>query len=634
MKRLIPVAVLFAVLAALVAAREVRRGSLDAGGVPAGEFVPLAATKFEAKNAEKIEVTAPGGSEPAFVLERDGGSWVMTKPFRAPAHQNHANELCDALATGDAEPRADDAGTLRDTDLTPERASAVRVTDAAGKVLAHVAIGRSTDPRGAFLRFLGDPADQRCFATTARLREALGLGRTWSQDAAPETPGAAHFRDRDFPLVKTDTAKRVEIAIPGRRVVFEKSGDAWIVAEGGPGFGIAKNAVENVLRKLGPDFKAKDLADPSDLGKLGLADPRWILAVTLEDGTVQRVFGGADVAAGRYHLRLDQTAGDAEPAAIYEANAWDFQAVFPAGSSLFTFPACEIENESLLQVAVEKAAQAGRPATRIRIARTGTQPADEWKVAEPDLPLAPKNASLQSLASAVRSVRATDWVDAADLGAAELTVRLGRESDLADDEKAIVIGGKTPWGKDRLCVLPNTPGKVLVIADSTADRIDVAPTSLFEPKVLHAWSEPDVKAVRVAGASGAWSVERGDKGWTLVRGEERTDASATAVRAWIAALLALETREAEAAPAESDATIEVEKADGTKRVLALGPAKDGKRGVTVGSLSFSTDRTDLLPAAESLAAPPPKAPEAPAPPPVKDGDPPPPKENGAAPEER
>lgn len=602
MKRLLPVALLFAVLAVLVAAREVARMQLDEAAVGADEFTPLAAQKFEAKDVAKLEVTAPGGTAPAYVVERKGETWEMTAPFRAPAHFGNVEKLCEALATGDAELRADDAGTLHDFDLVPERAVEVRLVNGVGKDLAHVAVGRSTGARGAFVRLLGDAGDVRAFETTTDLRGLLGLGRTGVGAAEAEAPKAAQFRDRDFPTVKLDKPARIEFTAPGRRVAFAKKGDKWTVAEGGPGPGCAVNeaGLKQVLAHIGPEFKAKDLADPAYLGKYGLTDPKYVVAVTLEDGTVRRVFGSADTEHDTFYARLDAAQ---TPDVVYEASSWDWQRIFPAGSGLFTFENVDVPDETLTHVVVETAADpsGAKPASRIELTREGTKPADDWKLVAPDWPLVVRQASLRSLASVLRNVRPIDWIDGADAGAVTTVIRAGAKDAAEDAMTTIRVGGRAPSGKDRLVVLPKHPDRVFVLADSTVDRIAVAPASLFEPRVFHGWTDTDLKALRVAKCEGGatapdFALEFEPDGWKLVRGDDRKPADAVSTNKWIAAVLGIEFSDPLAADAAAPAdewSVTVEKKDGTTRTLVLSAAQDGKRTVTAGSLRFRTDRADL-----------------------------------------
>lgn len=605
MKRILPVAILFAVLLALVVVRETSRARLDERTADRDEFVPLAAAKFVPGDAARIEVIGPGETEPAIVVERDAAKdaakgdaprWTVTKPYRCPGHSGNAAALVEALAVGDAEFRADDAGALHDLDLEPGRAVTVRLSDASGRPLAHVAIGRGTGQRGAFVRF-PDRKGTEAFETTSDLRGLLGLGRGAGADAPPEEPKATHFRDREFPSLGIAEPVRVEFTAPGRRVAFARREGRWETAEGGLPFPVNAQGIDRAVRKAGPEFRATDLADPSDLAKLGLDRPTHAITITAGDGTVARITGAGDPSGDRWYVRLDAKSA---PDVVWEAAAWEASQLFPAGAGLYTFDAVGVPDETFTKAVIEKGAE------RIVLTRAGTKPADDWTVESPASPFAPRQSSVRSLASLLRNVKPIDWIDAADLGAVEAVVRLGSRT-AADDELATIrIGGKSPAGKDRLAALPAHPGRVLVLADSTVDRLVPAASSLFETKILHGWSASDVASITVEQGGTRWSVAREGDRWTFLDGDVRSAADAAACTKWTEALTALDTG-GTTEPAGDDAVdarIVVTKLDGTERAFSIGAAKDGRRRVTFGTAAFTTDRGDLLPARATLAAPP------------------------------
>ena len=117
-----------------------------------------------------------------------------------------------------------------------------------------------------------------------------------------------------------------------------------------------------------------------------------------------------------------------------------------------------------------------------------------------------------------------------------------------------------------------------------------------------------MKAIRVvpagdAGAQAAWSVEHGDGEWTVTKNGSAAPANDAAVTTWVEALLALEARDAPAAESAPEATVTLEKPDGTAFTLVLGTPKDGRRSVTCGTYRMETDQAGLLPAPDALAAP-------------------------------
>jgi hypothetical protein len=603
MRRLLPVAVLFVVLLALVLFRG--SGSSDLGTAKdAGELIPLAATPFETKDVARLEVFAPGSATPVCAVVREGERWLVQTPFRAPAHVKNVERLAKILAEAEAELRTDDAAALPTFDLTPERATSVRALAADGRVLAHLAVGATSYRQGAFVRPLGDAAGTRAWVTTSDLRGALGLGRSQVGGDAPEVPKPDSFFDSTFPQVDLARASKVEVTAPGRRCVFERRAGSWRAAEGGPSNQVNAEGLSQVLRNFGSEFRAKTLADPSDLAKLGLAEPKHVVAVTLDDGTVRRVFGAEDREKDVWYVRLE---AKQDPDVVYEATEWEAQRLFPSGSGLFEFQSVPVKDEELGRIVVAKGDQ------RFELVRESAK--DDWKIVAPSWPLTPRQTSLKSLGSLLKNVRAVDFLDATALESEEATISYGGKDAPDDALTAIRVGGKAPSGKDRLALLPHTPGRVWVLADSTVDRLVVPPLSLYEPRALHGWNFGDVKAARVARRDGeawndAFAVESGEGGaFTLVRGEERKPADADAVRKWLDAVLDAEVREAvggdgagAADGGEPTVRIVLVREKGDPATLLLSDEKDGKRTARIGDFAFTTDAADLVAEAEKLAA--------------------------------
>lgn len=600
MKRLAPVAAIFVVLLALVIWKEASRGGLD-DAAATGDLIPLAAAPFEAKDVAKVEVWAPGEKDPAFGVAREGEAWIVTAPFRAPAHVNRVEDLARKLAGADAELRTDDAGALAELHLSPDRAVAVRLTAADGRVLAHVAVGKSSQRQGAFVRPLGDADASRAFVTTTDLRGLLGLGRTEEGEVLPEIPKPGHFHDTSFPEVDLRKASRIELTAPRRRVVLEKSGGGWAATEGGPGVPLNLEGVTQMLTKFGSSFQPKGLADPRDLAKLGLAEPAHVLAVTLEDGTVRRVVGATDASGDTWYVRLD---AKRDPEVVYEATSWEAQRLFPLGSGLFELKPVEVAEADLERIVVTRGAE------RLEIVRDGTKPTDEWKVVAPAWPLVPRQSSLRSLASLLHNVRATDWCDGPEIGEEHAAVRFGRRDAAEDALATIRIGARSPSGRDRLALLPGDAARAWVLTDSTVDRLAGPLLNAFETKLLHGWTKTDVTAVRVARREGdAWKDEyalerEGESGWTLLRGPEaKVPANLAAADQWVEKLLGAQVREVGGEGAPSVRLV-VERKSGAAFEVALTEETDGRRTGGIGEFRFTCDTQGLVPAAEALLAPP------------------------------
>lgn len=603
MRRIAPVVVAFVVLAALVAVKEA--GSTS-GAVDRGDIVRLTPKNFTIAEIASIEVTAPGGAAPASTIEKTGDTWFVTKPFKAPASVGAVEQLAKALSEADGELRSDDAAQFGEFHVTADRATTVRVVGTDGKALAHLAIGRTSGSQGAFIRLLGDGASPGALSTTKDLRGLLGLPRTSAGDAPPATPEPSHFHDKTFPSIDLTTAKRLDVIAPGRTASFQRGARGWesVKDQNGnatvPAGALNAEGIQQILRTAGPEFRPAGLADPTDLAKLGLAEPKWTLAFTLEDGTVHRIFGsiGMDGGDGKCYVRLDAKQG---PEIVYECQTWEFERLFPKGSGLVTFDSVPCPEKSLYRVVLTP-----KDGPRIEVVRDGTKPADDWRVVSPAWGLAAKQQSLRNLTALVKNIRPIDWVDAADMGEVQATLRFGAKDGPDESLTTVEIGGKGPAGKDRLARLPGSVGNgsgVRVLADSTVDRLVVDPLSLFETKVLHGWFEADITTVRAERREGdawvpAWSLAKDGDAWKLTRNGvtengAAKDAKPAAVEAFIGKALAAEVKRlmpSDGAGAAAPAIrLTFERLEGAPAVFAVSEPKDGKCSALVGPSSFEID---------------------------------------------
>ncbi len=604
MKEITPLAVAFAVLAGLVAWREATRGTTRSLSDEAA-LTALAVREFKADDVTRIEVTAPGGAGPAFTLTRQDKSWRVVSDFTAPASGANITKLLDLVAKAEGEFRSDDESALAQFDLSPEKAVGLRVLDKDGKDLAHVAVGRSSGARGAFVRNLAEGSDEsKAFSLTADLRGALGLSRTSAGAGEPDKPQAGFFHEKEFPQFKLEKANRVEFSSPGRRVVFAKTmkdpkdaDAAWTLAEGGLDAPVKKDGIERAIASLGGALHPMALVDPAKKKDLGFEAPAYRIAVTSEDGTTRAAVGTSDAACEHWYVRLDVPQ---DPDVVYEASEYEFHQMFPAGAAIFDLPKIDVTKSPPTRVVVE---HTGRDT--VEITRKGTKPADDWTLVSPAWTLAPRQQTLRGLGQAVTTVHFTDYIDPpADSGAPETTIRFGAAGAADDPSRTLAIHGKAPSGKDRL-IAYGSPARWFVVAENTLDRLVPEPLSLVEPKVLHGWQRDEITAVRV-GPDKAFAIVRDGEGWALEESGAKAPADTKAVEAWLDRLLKVSVTGA--LPGRADFEyhpLTIERRDGTPIEVGVSVTSDGKRVVVLGAQIFTVDdKDDLLPDRAALAAKP------------------------------
>ena len=610
MKELAPLAVAFVVLGGLVAFRECSHGP-SRGIVEEAALAPLQAREFKPDEVTRIEIAAPGAASPTVTLERRDKSWRAVSEFTAPASGAVVGKLVELLAKAEGEFRTDDETVLEQFDLTPARAVDVRLLDKDGKEVVHVAVGRSSGQRGAFVRNLLPGGDKsKAYALVDDLRGALGLRPTSTGSHEPEKPEANHFHEKEFPQLSVAKAKHVEFVAPGRTVAFdkqkknEKDEGTWKVASGGPGAPEKGAGVEAALQKLGGQLHPTTLVDPAKRKEVGLETPTYRIAVTSEDGSTRTAVGAADAENAHFYVRLDVPQ---DPDVVYDVSEYEFRQMFPQGASLFDLPKVDVAKEGPTRIVVER--QGGET---IAMSRKGTKPQVDWTLASPAWPLAAKQTALRGISSALTTLRVTDYVDAPPPQTpAEIMVSYGAATAADGDLKAITVFGAAPAGKDRL-VSFGGGAHLYVVQENAVGRLAPEPLSLFEAKVLHDWRREDVTAVRI-GADKALALLKEGEDWTIVKGGEKTKVSKPAVEAWLDRLLKVSITGV--LPNEADfksVPLTVERAEGDPVTFGVSVTGDGKRVVVLGATIMTVDDKDeLLPDVASMAEKSEKKPEPP-----------------------
>jgi hypothetical protein len=594
-KELAPLCVAFVVLLGLVVAREASRGS-SRGLVEEAALEPLHAREFKADEVTKVEIAAPGATSPTITLERKETSWRAVSTFTAPASGAAVTKLVELLAKAEGEFRTDDEAVLEQFDLTPARAVDVKLLDSAGKEVVHVAVGKTSGQRGAFVRNLLAGADaSKAYALVDDVRGALGLRPTSTGAQEPDKPEANHFHDKEFPQLGSSKSKRVEFTAPGRSVAFEKaakdakSESAWKVAAGGPGVAEKSEGVETAVSKLGGQLHPTALVDPAKRKELGLETPAYRIAVTSEDGTTRAAVGSVDAGNDHFYVRLDV---QQDPDVIYDVSEYEFRQMFPQGSTLFELPKPDVAKEGPTRLVIERS-----KGEAIDMSRKGTRPQNDWTIAAPAWPLAAKQSSLRGISSALTTLHVVDYVDTpAPETPAEITVRYGGATATDADMRTLSIFGAAPAGKDRLASFAGAK-HLFVVSDSSVTRLAPEPLSLFEAKVLHDWRKDDITAVRI-GPDKSPAIVRDGEEWAIEKGGEKSKASKAAVEEWldrvlkvsVTSVLTGQLTDFESTP------LTIERKEGDPVTFGVSVTGDGKRVVVLGTTILTVDdKEELLP---------------------------------------
>jgi hypothetical protein len=597
MKQIGVLAILFVALLAAVIVKETSRpeaGSLR-DQVSLQRLGPVA---FTPEEVVAIEIAAPGG-ESSFALTRNDDVWLVEGAFRAPAAAGVVEQLLQAVSESRGELRLDDAAALAKFDLTPERASAVTLRNAAGTAVAQFALGRSSGTQGAFVRPTFDGVRDGAYAVSQDLRAALGLARTQPGDTDPAAPQAAHFHDVHMPNLALDDTARVEIVSPNWALAFEKAGAEWAAVEGAPDLPMRPAGIQQLVRTLGTAFTATSLVDPAERSALGLDDAAYRVTAVLADGTRRSVIGAADREAKRFFARLDV---EQDPDVVYECQQYAFERLFTPGSQLFEFSSLGVENKGLGQVRIESV-----PET-FAMTRAGNDAQADWTVVEPGWGLVPVETQVRNYVTLLNGVRPVDWYAGSEPFTEEAVVRYGAEEDDPATLTALRIGQAAPDGVGRLAILATAPERIVVLAESTVERLLPDVLSMFEARPLTGTVPADVTGVKASfllrdsADPLLFELTRDDEGdWMVRHGEETSPGNGNAIASWLDDLIRveLEARSDYTGPAMYE--IEVRRGD-VVTTLGFGPAEGGTQPVMIGGAGFLADREIEVPEAASLVA--------------------------------
>lgn len=212
-------------------------------------------TKLEIHNADKGEV----------VLEKQGDTWMMTKPVSYPAHQQNVKSLLDNLQQLNLKDTID-PGEAQYATYDLEDGKAVRVLAYKGEEKAVDLYFGKSGSRGQMARMGEKPGVYIAggYANYLYSREA----KNW----------------RDGKILEFDDAKVVSVELSNEhgRFSFSKSGDAWSgTFKGQKLANFEPERVKDFLRVY-KSLSAEDFADDKSDAETGLDKPAITMKFTLE----------------------------------------------------------------------------------------------------------------------------------------------------------------------------------------------------------------------------------------------------------------------------------------------------------------------------------------------------------------
>ncbi len=530
-KQLLPLVVILAALAGLVAYRQMQREPASIEQQYA--LKALLPAELDKAKIAKIELYAGAKPETKLVLERDGdaGKWKLSSRWDAPVAQDKIDKFLGTLAGLSGEFRATVSGDGQ-KEYSLDDATGFHVigyASGAAEPSFHLINGKSPDFGLAFARSAG--SDDVHLINVSLRREAgiftLEMGDApeadvWLDKTMFETPSekikavslvypdkelSVELREKAAEAPKPEENKPEET--PGaEKPAADKPAEApakqfeWAVAKGGLGTEFHANAGANLARRLSR-INATDLVDPAKKADYGLEPAQYRATLTIEGQEAPLVIEAGRPAGDTYaYFRVAGRERDL----VYKVSGADFEQIFYKGGEFFELPGVLVDKG---EVDAIEYTTGGRTT---KLAREG----ETWKVVEPKTELVMESDAIDNLVRTLISWKAEDYADAPE----------GKSLDAPVDkvifrgpkiEHTIELGGETP-AKGRYARLDGRP-QVLVMAASDVPSVFVPYANLFQAKLFDVASSSFTKITLTKGGESA-VLERkpSDIDWTVAIG--------------------------------------------------------------------------------------------------------------------
>ncbi len=531
-KQLLPLVVILAVLAGLVAFKQMRNKPASIEEQYA--LKSLLPAGIDKSKIAKIEMYAGAKPDDKLVFERDGDAekWKLTSRWDAPVAKDKIEKFLTTLAELQGEFRAtvsedgqkeysvDDAGGFHVFGYAP----------GAAEPLFHLVNGKSPDFGLAFVRSAGS---DDVYQINVSLRREAGI-YTLDMGDAPE-PGV--WLDKTAFETPAEKIKAIALSYPDKELAFESrekpaeemkpeaAADAkpaddkpaedaakpadepktfeWAVAKGGPGTEFNTNSGANLARRLSR-INATDIVDPAKKADYSLDTPKYRATLTIEGEAAPVVIEAGRPAGDTYaYFRIAGRERDL----VYKVSAFDFEQIFYKGGEFFELPGVLVDKGEVDSI---EYTTDGRTT---KLAREG----DAWKLVEPKTDLPVQTAEIDNLVRALISWKAEDYADSPE----------GKGLDAPADrvvfrgpkvEHTIALGGVSPT-EGRYARLDGRE-HVLVMSEADTAAIFAPYGKLFQTNLFEADSTA-IRKMKITKGDQTAHIERNadDTGWQFALGD-------------------------------------------------------------------------------------------------------------------
>ena len=520
-KTVLPLAIVALVLVGLVMMRNA--GDKETSIVEQVQLKRLTPDNMTQADIARVELYAGNDMETKLILARDAANandWKVVSHYDAPIKEDKITTFLEELEElrGELRTTAADETGLADYALGEEEALHVAAYGKdSDEALFHVLVGKSPDYRSVFMRPEGS---LDVFVEDSNLRSTAGL---YGEEL--KAPEADPWLDKVVLAYAKEDITGVDLKTPNKSLSFKletpeqpeqpepAEGEdpppptppampEWKVVAGGPrGLPHKQQGLDTLLGKLS-NLTAASIVDPANLEEYGLDNPSFSCTITLANQeTPVTIEAARKDPEGAGYVRMAGIDG----AQVYEIAKYNFDGLFPKGSSFFDLNKETIAGE-VDSLIIEQ------PEGRVALRK---QEGGGWVVDEPAVPLDVQTVIADAAASALKSWVPADYADqGTDAGLDASTRKVtftasGQTHTLALGKDSIASGG----------AYANVEGSAypLVMGQNDVDKIFKTPKEFFQLALIDARDDEiidvaiqqDDAAITIAREGGAWSVMSG-----------------------------------------------------------------------------------------------------------------------------
>ncbi len=497
-------------------------------------FEKLIPDNLKKENIVKLELYAGAKPDQKVVIEKDGDKWRVASHFNSPAKKETVEEYLDKIVKLRGEFRAEVAtdDALADYNLKDDQAFYVNVyTSKEGEPAVKLLVGKSPDFKLTFLRKAGE---RKIYDGGVNLRSEAGV----YGDDIEKTPSPDKWLDKDIVRIEKDKITKLAYIMPDKKFTFEKhekevpveEGEAkqeseqtssaegsaetesegetkpktkkvyeWVLVEGGVGDKFKDSGLQNLLGKFNP-LIATSIVDPSKKADWGLETPEFKLTISREGESDVIIEGGRpDTSKGGY-VRVATNQEDI----VYELSKYMFEQIFPKGQDLFDLPSLNLDKDKIKKVEISQ------PEGKVVL----TKENNDWRVIEPAVDLPIQVTTLNTLASALASWKASDYADNwAPVGEFNKTVVFTMDDNTTMHTIKIADFSKSIDG--RYAMLDDNP-LYLAVGKIDVNKILLKPRDVYTLKILSLETDK-VTSLELDWGSEKEVIKKGEGGWILAK---------------------------------------------------------------------------------------------------------------------